>query len=130
MVNKLKKYYFSMNLETKKPSKSPQNGAPILNKLNSDNVTKNVNNALNAYLLLKESTNDCCKTFKSASPPRVIINSLGNSWSKFKTKGEYRPNIMHKSENNIAEIYWFWVFGLLVNIPVTGPVKQVDTAPK
>ena len=129
-MNKLKKYYFSINLETKKPSKSPQNGAPILNKVNSDHVTKNVNNALNAYLLLKESTNDCCKTFKSASPPRVIINSLGNSWSKFKTKGEYRPNIMHKSENNIAEIYWFSVFGLLVNIPVTGPVKQVDTAPK
>ena len=41
-------------------------------------------------------------------------------------------SIMHYSfsENNIAEIYWFWVFGLLVNIPVTGPVKQVDTAPK
>ena len=107
MVNKLKKYYFSINLETKKPSKSPQNGAPILNKLNLDNVTKNVNNALNAYLLLKESTNDCCKTFKSASPPRVIINSLGNSWSKFKTKGEYKTNIIHKNENNISELYWF-----------------------
>ena len=79
---------------------------------------------------LKESTKDCCKTFKSAIPPRVIINSFGNSWSKFKTKGEYKPNIMHKNENNIAEIYWFWVLGLLVNIPVTGPVKQVDTAPK
>ena len=103
-MNKLKKYYFSINLETKKPSKSPQNGAPILNKVNSDNVTKNVNNALNAYLLLKESTNDCCKTFKSASPPRVIINSFGNSWSKFKTKGEYIPNIMHKNENNIEQV--------------------------
>ena len=102
----------------------------MLNKLNSESVTKNVNNALNAYLLLKESTKDCCKTFNSASPPRVIMNSFGNSWSKFKTKGEYRPKIIHKIENRIAEIYWFFVLGLFVKIPVTGPVKQVDTAPK
>ena len=68
-----------MNFDTKKPSKSPQNGEPILNKLNLDNVTKNVNSALNAYLLLKESTKDCCKTFKRASPQRVIMNSFGNS---------------------------------------------------
>ena len=119
-----------MNFDIKNPSKSPQNGAPMLNKLNSDNVTRNVNNALNVCLLLKESTKDCCKTFKRASPPRVIMNSFGNSWSKFKTKGEYRPKIIHKIENNIAEIYWFFVLGLLVNIPVTGPVKHVDTAPR
>ena len=47
-LHKIRKIYFSMNLETKKPNKSPQNGAPILNKLNSDNVTRKVNNAPNA----------------------------------------------------------------------------------
>ena len=47
-----------------------------------------------------------------------------------KQKENINQNIMHKNENNIAEIYWFWVLGLFVNIPVTGPVKQVDTAPK
>ena len=119
-----------MNLVIKKPNKSPQKGAPILNKLNSDKVTRNVNNAPKAKLFLKESTKDCCKTFKSASPPSVIINSFGNSWSKFKTNGENRPNIIHKIENSIADIYWFCVLGLFVNIPVTGPVKQVETAPK
>ena len=119
-----------MNLETKKPINNPQKGAPILNKLNSDNVTRKVNNALNAWLLLKESTNDCCKTFNNASPPRLIINSFGNSWSKFKTNGENRPKTIHKTENKIADIYWFCVLGLLVNMPVTGPVKHVETAPK
>ena len=102
----------------------------MLNKLNSDNVTKKVNNALITWLLLKESTNDCCNTFRSARPPRLIMNSLGSSWRRFKTEGENKPKNMQKTENKIADIYVFCVLGLLINIPVTGPVKQVDTAPK
>ena len=34
---------------------------------------------------------------------------------------------MHKTENKIADIYWFCVLGLFVNMPVTGPVKHVET---
>ena len=113
-----------------KPETKPQKGAPILNKLKPDNVTRNVIKAPIDLSFLKDSTNDCFNTVNSAKPPRVIMNSFGNLLRISRTVGEYNPNNIHNSEKMIAEIAWFFTLGSFIIIPVTGPVKHVDTAPK
>ena len=102
----------------------------MLNRLNSDKVTRNVIRAPRDRLLLKDSTKDCFKTVNNANPPRVIMNSAGNWFNISKTNGEYKPKIIHKREKMIAETWWFFTFGSFIMIPVTGPVKHVETDPK
>ena len=102
----------------------------MLKRLKPDKVTRNVISAPSDLLFLNASTKDCFNTVNNASPPRVMINSWGNWFSIFKTNGEYNPNMMHNKENIIAEIEWFLTFGSFIIIPVTGPVKHVETEPK
>ena len=70
--------YLFQNFVTRNPEIKPQNGAPMLNRLNSDKVTRNVISAPRDRLLLKDSTKDCFNTVNNANPPRVMINSDGN----------------------------------------------------
>ena len=101
-----------------------------MNRLNSDKVTRNVIRAPRDLLLLNESINDCFKTVNNANPPRVMINSAGNWFNISKTNGEYKPKAMHKRQKMIAETWWFLTLGSFIIIPVTGPVKHVETEPK
>ena len=102
----------------------------MLNKLKPDIVIRNVIKAPIDLFFLNDSINDCFNTVNNARPPSVIINSLGNLFKISNTVGEYNPNNIHNNEKTIAEIVWFFILELLIIIPVTGPVKHVDTDPK
>ena len=58
------------------------------------------------------------------------LNSFGKFFIRSRTNGEYNPNNTQSKEKMIAETKWFFTFWSFIIIPVTGPVKQVETDPK
>ncbi len=88
-----------------KPNKSPQNGAPMLKRLNSETVTINEIRAPREKCPLNAIVKLPLRTFKRAIPTRVAIKAFGVPRIRAVNSGDNSPNAITPMHAIIAAVY-------------------------
>ena len=111
------------------PATRAQKGAPMPRMGMAATVTRKVTKAPKAKRPWKATANADCSTRSIARPAKVAMKAGGVESMRRVTRGARRPKPTPRRPMTTPAVYWPWRSPVAEMMALTGPVRQVGTAP-